>query len=320
MSDEERRLYLAEIQSRADSGFIEPYDAMVHGPVRGMMPLMPVVQLQKSTPVRPVMDFKELNELLTSEPRRGVKSCTEALRQWRRMGPKCKLVDIRKAYLQIRLDKSLRSFQCLSVNGTMYVMTRMAFGLSIARNVLDSIVEYVLRSTFPDDSSWSNYVDDILVDDDRSDASLVASSLAGFALPVKEPVHLDGSSVLGLSVWSKDSALVCGRGKPVPDLPRRLTKRTVFQWCGSLVGHYPVAGWLRVASSYLRRLCSACGKWDEALPADAAEVARLLWEHLRSDDPVGGVWCVPEGSWLLYTDASDLARGSVLECLSVGAR
>ena len=40
-------------------------------------------------------------------------------------------------------------------------------------------------------------------------------------------------------------------------------KRLVFV-CGKLIGHYPVAGWLRVAFSYMKR-CAADSKWDDPI-------------------------------------------------------
>ena len=46
------------------------------------------------------------------------------------------------------------------------------------------------------------------------------------------------------------------RGNEVPLVPGNLTRRGLFSICGKLVGHYPVAGWLRVACS----LCEAEGR------------------------------------------------------------
>ena len=40
-----------------------------------------------------------------------------------------------------------------------------------------------------------------------------------------------------------------------------LTKRGLFLWCGKLVGHYPVAGWLRLQCSFLKRM-GCGGSWD----------------------------------------------------------
>ena len=43
------------------------------------------------------------------------------------------------------------------------------------------------------------------------------------------------------------------RGNEVPSVPENLTRRGFFSICGKLVGHYPVAGWLRMACSYVKR-------------------------------------------------------------------
>ncbi|KFD49863.1 hypothetical protein M513_09330 [Trichuris suis] len=42
-------------------------------------------------------------------------------------------------------------------------------------------------------------------------------------------------------------------GNELSSLPEKLARRTVFSYCGEQVGHYPVCGWLRVASAYVKR-------------------------------------------------------------------
>ncbi|QQP55901.1 Hypothetical protein FKW44_000372 [Caligus rogercresseyi] len=41
-----------------------------------------------------------------------------------------------------------------------------------------------------------------------------------------------------------------------------LTKRDLFSVCGKLLGHYPVAGWLRTSTSFIKRSCLVEG-WSE---------------------------------------------------------
>ena len=71
---------------------------------------MAVVQPSKSK-VRPVLDFRELNEFVESHTGDEVAVCDETLRRWRRFSGDLKLVDLRSAYLQIHVDKSLWEYQ-----------------------------------------------------------------------------------------------------------------------------------------------------------------------------------------------------------------
>ena len=40
------------------------------------------------------------------------------------------------------------------------------------------------------------------------------------------------------------------------------SRRELFAACGQLLGHYPVAGWLRPARSYAKRIADG-EKWEE---------------------------------------------------------
>ena len=70
---------------------------------------MAVVQENKGK-VRPVLDYRELNEYVSSHTAESV-VCGEAIRRWRQLGSNLKIVDMRKAYLQIRVDKELWAYQ-----------------------------------------------------------------------------------------------------------------------------------------------------------------------------------------------------------------
>ena len=48
----------------------------------------------------------------------------------------------------------------------------------------------------------------------------------------------------------------CGaRGNELPDVSEQeqMTRCELFSMCGKLVGHYPVAGWLSVACSFMKQ-------------------------------------------------------------------
>ena len=71
-----------------------------------------------------------------------------------------------------------------------------------------------------------------------------------------------------------------------------MTKRQIFFLCGKLVGHYPVAGWLQVASSFVKRGCQG-NAWDSFADRVAIERLKEVLTWLKADDPVKGVWSVP---------------------------
>ena len=72
-----------------------------------------------------------------------------------------------------------------------------------------------------------------------------------------------------------------------------MTKRHVFSLYGKLVGHYPVAGWLRIASSLMKRGCQGIAKDSFAGPVAIKRLKNVLSEF-SADDPFKGVWSVPQ--------------------------
>ena len=125
-----------------------------------MLPLMAVAQAHKaSTPVRSVLDYRELNKCLVSNPGFDSPVCGDTLRAWRQADTDSVLLDVKMAYLQVRVDPSLARYQVVVVTDVKYVMTRMGFGLSIAPKVMDAIIKYLTR----DCADVDNYVDDLRV-------------------------------------------------------------------------------------------------------------------------------------------------------------
>ena len=313
MSKENRELFEKELESWVNSGYVEEYEKNKHGELRGLLPIMPVIQPHKSTPVRPVLDFTKFNTYIESKPGRNVKSCTDALRSWRKKHSQCVVLDIRKAYLQIRLEDDLKSYLGIKIDGKLYVVNRMVFGLACARKVLDKVVGYIIDNHLPKDAC-DNYVDDVFTDTDIVSVEEVVAVFNSFGLPFKEPSQLGDSNVLGLKTVKDGSVVNWSRGKSFPAVPDKLTKRSLFSWCGSLLGHLPIGGSLRTASSVLRRLVTPY-KWDDVLPESIQQLVKRFDSHFRNNDPCKGVWSVANnGCWKLFTDASNLARGCVLMC------
>ena len=118
-----------------------------------------------------------------------------------------------------------------------------------------------------DFSGVDNYVDDVFIVTVESDA--VAVELAHYGLPTKPGQPLATARVLGLQISEgEDGKLRWSRREMELSPPNRLTRRAVFQWCGRLVSHYPICGWLRPCCSWLKRMIDPDCGWDEAVPDD----------------------------------------------------
>ena len=96
--------------------------------------------------------------------------------------------------------------------------------------------------------------------------------------------------------------------------PAKLTRRSVFSLCGRLTSLVPVAGWLRVVTSYLkRRVTAASDGWDDEVtdPELRAMVMEML-QRVDTADPARGRWDVSGDNGVVWVDASSLAIGAVL--------
>ena len=115
-----------------------PYDADQHGPIGAVLPLIAVCQEHKPlTPVRPCLDYRALNQQILSHPGTEALVCGEKLHEWRQRRQESALVNIRKAYLNVRIHPDLQRFQVVAFQGHLYVMERMGLGLSIAQKKND---------------------------------------------------------------------------------------------------------------------------------------------------------------------------------------
>ncbi|KFD58278.1 hypothetical protein M513_01041 [Trichuris suis] len=293
-----RTAYKEELQRWIENGWLVPYDKSKYGPAKGLIPLMAVVQRNKKK-VRPVMDFRELNgfiETFTAD----ADVCTQRLREWRRQGMNVSVIDLKTAYLQIHIDKSLWPFQTVMVEGRRFCLTRLGFGLNVAPLVMKTALNCVLSQDKDIKRGTSAYLDDVLVNEDVVKASRVEQHLARYGLLCK--VHervAEGARVLGLRVWGST----------------QLTRRSVFSYCGRLTGHFPVCGWLRVAVAFIKRtVTAATSSWDEAV--EDGWLKPLLNEiaaRVSREDPVRGRWDVSGNQARVWVDASALAIGAALE-------
>ena len=311
----EEELFGLEVQTWIDSGWLVPHDDVEHGEPACVLPLLAVVQPHKpTTPVRPCLDYRMLNKLIESSPGLDAPACSETLRSWRKSpAGDFQLVDLSKAYLQVHVHPELQRYQVVLWQGKPYVMTRVGFGMNIAPKFMDIIIRYVTRG-YPE---VDNYVDDLRIPTQLVDP--VTAALHRFGLPTKPAEHLPNARVLGLQLSTSDDRVMWHRRDGVKmtfDLP--LTKRKVFQWCGRLTSHYPVAGWLRPSCSMVKRLATLENgdNWDDEVSPELLSICQSLQERVSSHDPVRGVWQVngdPDAVFTVWCDASDLALGVAIE-------
>ena len=306
--------YRQEIALWIKNGWLQVYDEHELGPPKGLIPLMAVIQQNKQK-VRPVMDFREVNshvDTFTAE----MDACGEKLREWRKMGDNAALLDLHKAYLQIRVDKTLWPYQTVIVDGVRYCLTRLGFGINVAPCVMKAVLDAVARQDPDVERAMSSYIDDVLVDESVLSAEKVADHLRRFGLESKPAVRLkDGGRALGLRVSAERDGLRWRRDNSIGEAEVPLTKRKVFSLCGRLTSHLPVCGWLRPAASYLKRRANELStSWDEPITdGDLKDMVEEVLEKVAADDPARGRWDVPGSDVTVWTDASSLALGVAIE-------
>ena len=95
-----------------------------------------------------------------------------------------------------------------------------------------------------------------------------------------------------------------------------MTRRRVHRVLGEWIGHFPVAGWLRVACGYIQRCSAGEGiGWDQPVSEGIINLLQDVQRQIAEQgDPVKGHWLVdPTAPVTVWADASSLALGVVLE-------
>jgi len=314
VKEEDLSAFDAEIMKWIEDGILVPWEPQ-HGEVKNVIPLMSVRQEKGETiKIRPVLDFRFLNEYVKSFPGDATPLCRTRLREWRKMGSDCAVVDLQKAYLQVLVAPQLWNYQAVRWNGNVYLLTRLGFGLNVAPKAMTKIVERVLKQDDTIGPNTSSYIDDIYIAEGSMLAETVVKHLAAYGLQTKPIEWLgqgDGVRLLGLRVnekfqWTRDHKL------PEAKCEGRLTRREVHSILGEWLGHLPVAGWLRVACAFVQR-CTAKEKtgWDEYVSSDIMLKMSEITQRLQSNgDPCKGKWLInPQGEVVVWTDASSIALG-----------
>ena len=262
------------------------------------------------------MDYRSLNEHVdTYTANADVR--IDKVREWRKMGVNVCALDLKGAYLQIHVNKSLWRFQTVMFQGRRWALTRLGFGLNVAPAVMKAVLGKVLSMDADVERGTSTYVDDILVNEDVVTAEQVRSHLCGFGLVTKDPERVKrGARLLGLQVWGERGMLQWRRENDVDELPVMMTRRSVFSVCGKLLGHFPVCNWLRVAVAYIKRRANEASEgWDDLIECETVlQLLSEVVERVKKSDPVHGRWDVrPSAEAHIWVDASSIAIGVALE-------
>ena len=174
---------------------------------------------------------------------------TQKLREWRRKRSDVAILNLRKAYLQVHIHKSLWPFQPVMLKGRRYCLKQLQFGLNVAPMIIRSIMNSMISQDTAIQRATSSYINDVFVNTHLASLDQVKEHLAKLGLAYKTPEWLqEGAQVLGLHVKSESGRLQWTRGIDTPESLPVMMQQTIILVCGKLVDHFPVCGWLRVVT------------------------------------------------------------------------
>ena len=125
----------------------------------------------------------------------------------------------------------------------------------------------------------------------------------------------EGARVLGLQVGIENKKLFWRRDNDFGEIPSSLTRRKIFSLCGKMTGNFPVCGWLRAASSFVKRMANALTKtWDEKIQCDYVEkMVNNIVNRTRNENPAKGVWNAYSNEATVGVGDSSQALGLIVE-------
>ena len=135
----------------------------------------------------------------------------------------------------------------------------------------------------------------------------VIEHLKGFGLTAKSPESL------GLKLMNNTGKLIFRRGNEIPEIEGEIIIWELFSICDKLMGHYPVAGWLRLACSYVKRRASGVD-WEGRVDCKTLKVIQEILVDVEKKDPITGAWPMLETKiGVVWCDASSIATGVVVK-------
>ena len=137
-------------------------------------------------------------------------------------------------------------------------------------------------------------MDDVIVKPSELSTVELQTHLQLNGFITKPPVRLDSGSALGLKLTLNHYRVFnFARGNVIPEVPPHCSRRELFSVCGKLVGHYPVAGWLRVACSYIKRHAERY-KWEDYIGDISYQMICETLAKVCAEDPVKEQWHAPK--------------------------
>ena len=202
-------------------------------------------------------------------------------------------MDLKFAYLQLHVAKELWQYQPVSYKEKTYCLTRLGFGLNVAPKIMAAVLKTVLKKGSKTKEATNSYINDIMVDVTKISTKEVVEHLKGFGLTAKSPESLDGGAALGFKLMNKTGKLMFRRGNEIPEKEGEINRRELFSVCDKSLGHYPVAGWLRLPCSYVKRRVSGVD-WEGRVDCKTLKVIQEILVDVEKKDPVTGAWHIPE--------------------------
>ena len=171
----DREGFVSEVEVWIKERILIEYNEMEHGSIARYLPTMSVKQEKgEIVKVRPVLDYRDINKAVMSHPGGSLPLCGNQFRNWRQCGDKVAVLDLRKAYLQIQIDKTLWKHQAIKWKGKTFLLTRLGFGFCSAPKIMTKIVEFVIKNEPSLQNAVSSYIDDLYVDESKVQAHEVS--------------------------------------------------------------------------------------------------------------------------------------------------
>ena len=191
-----------------------------------------------------------------------------------------------------------------------------------------AVLKAVLKKGSKTKEATDLYIDNIMVDVTKISTKEV-EHLKGFGLTAKSPESLDGGAALGLKLMNKMGKLIFRRGNEIPEIEGEISRQELFSICGKLLGHYPVAGWLRLAFSYVKRRASEVDWEDRVYCKTQSNTGNFSWcrkerpcywslAHTWNKNRSGVVWCKQycnrrgHGDWWFVGGGCDMVEKKMI--------
>ena len=114
ISERDEKQFDDEIKSWIAEGILVEHSQKIHGAIKRFVPMMGIRQIKgDASKVRPVLDLRKLNQTISSHPGGATPLCASRLREWCQLSDKCSLLDLRKAYLQIHINREQWTHQII---------------------------------------------------------------------------------------------------------------------------------------------------------------------------------------------------------------